>query len=238
MLKNILFVLVSFLALYSCGGSSAKSNTSSPFEKGKIFLADGDRHREKGEDRTAKKLYRKAVVEFENQVKEDSNLEGLASLLGQSQYRIRDFDNAIQWLNKASKTNKGDAKSQQYLGYCFVNKTKIKEAQAAFKSAFILDKSGKIKEETIKELTDIGELSISLGTNFASQGSPAKGVEFQKLGIRIMAMGLESSEYNLDLARQIQVYAKEIDNQILIDWIAGVIEGEENNTPNIIQINK
>ena len=234
MLKNILFVFISIFVFASCGGSGAKSEGASPFEKAKIFLADGDRHREKGEDRTAKKLYKKAVIEFENQVRKDPNVKGLASLLGESQFRIRDFDNAIQWLNKAVAEDKEDARSHQYLGYCLVNKSKIKEADASFKKAFFVDKTGKVKEEAIKELTDIGELSVSLGTNFASQGSPAQGVEFQKLGMRIMAMGLEYSKYDLDLARQIQTYAKEIDNQILIDWIANVIEGEENKTTTII----
>ena len=166
---------------------------------------------------------------------DDVNRPGLARMLGISQYRIRDFDNAIQWLTKATAADKEDAEAYLYLGYCQINKTKIAEAEKSFKTAFHLDNSETIKQEAIDELMEIGELSLSLGENFIAQGAEPRGYEFKKLGIRIMAFALEFSKYDLELAEKIQKYAIATKDQILIDWIANVILAEKEG-PQTIEI--
>jgi len=204
-------------------------------EQGKSYLADADRLAGLDDSIEAKKYYKLAVQEFENAARKDPNQEGLALNLGISQYRIRDFDNSIQWLTKATQLDKTDPVSQQYLGYSLINKTKIKEADNAFKTAFSLSKSGAVKDEVISELASIGELSFSLGNNFEKQGNPMQGVEFKKLGMRILAMALEYSKYDMKLAEVIKGYANDMNDQILKDWIGNVIESEKNKT-NVIEI--
>ena len=230
MFKNIVFTFICLAFLGACDFGNQTNLATSPLESGKIFLAEGNKLRAEGETRAAKKSYTKAIIELEKAAKVNASQKGLASLLGQSQYRIRDFDNAIQWLNKAIKQDKEDVKSVQYLGYCLVNKSKMIEAEASFKKAFSIDKSGAIKKESIAELTEIGELSLSLGANFASQGNPAQGVQFKKLGMRILAMALDYSDYDMDFAKKIQIYATDMQDQILMDWIANIIANDGQRT--------
>jgi tetratricopeptide (TPR) repeat protein len=223
MLKNIVFIMMTLAFLAACGSGSQSNSAVSAFEKGSTLVAEANKLLAEGQDRSAKKIFTAAIIELEKAAKNDANQEGLASLLGESQYRIRDFDNAIQWLNKAVGQDKEDPKNYQYLGYCQVNKSAFKEAEANFKRAFALDKSDKIKDEAVKELTDIGELSLSLGDNFTEQGNPAQGVQFKKLGMRIMALALEYTDYDMTLARKIKEYAVEMNDQILMDWIENII---------------
>ena len=231
---DYLFICIAFsvLSLIACDDNPVKS-TMTAFGKGKSYLADADRIRESKDEMQAKKFYQKAIVEFENEVRVDANKPELALMLGIAQYRVRDFDNAIQWLTKATKQDKSDPVAFQYLGYCYVNKSKIDEAMTAFRSAFSNNTSGVIKGECIEELMEIGELSMTIGNNFIQQGNSPQGYSYKKLGMRIMAMGLEFSKYDLDLAKKIQVFAVDMKDQILMDWIANVIENDGNTVQEI-----
>jgi len=221
-----IFLFLLSTLLFTCSEGAVKSSKTT-FEQGKSFLQDGDRLLENNNAIEAKKYYKLAVAEFENAVRENPEQENLAKLLGISQYRIRDFDNCIQWLNKAISKNSKDPVSYQYLGYALMNKSKIPEAENAFRKAFALDQSGAIKKESIDELMEIGQLSLNLANNFIQQGSKAQGFEFKKLGMRIMSSALQYSGYDLDLAKKIELYAVESKDQIIIDWIRNVIAAEE-----------
>ena len=224
---NYLYICLALamLSLVACDTKRSGSNMSA-FEKGKSYLADGDRLREARDEMEAKKYYRKAIVEFESEAKTNPNKPDLARMLGKAQYRARDFDNSIQWLTKATQLDNKDAVAFQYLGYSLVNKSKIEEAKKAFLSAFRNNPSGVVKAECIDELMQIGELSMTLGNNFVQQGSASQGYGYKKLGMGIMAMGLEYSKYDLDLAKKIQMFAVDMKDQILMDWIANVIEND------------
>jgi len=230
MFKHFLLVIISSAFVLACDSGSQTNSATTKLENGKILLAEANKLRSEGQDIKAKKKYSKSIMELEKAAKEDANQKGLAFSLGQSQYRIRDFDNAIQWFKKSIKQDKEDAKSYQYLAYCQVNKSQIPEAEANFKKAFYLDKSGTTKNEVIKELTDIGELSLTLGDNFTDQGNPRQGVQFKQLGMRILAMALDYSKYDMAFAKKIQVYANDMQDQILIDWISNIIDKEGDNT--------
>jgi len=226
---------LAFISLMSCDTNGPVAAKNSAVELGKSHLTDGDRFRGVNDKMKAKSFYQKAIVEFENAVREDANTPGLARMLGIAQYRVRDFDNAIQWLTQASGKDKTDEVAYQYLGYCQINKSKIAEAEKSFKQAFELNKSGVVKTEVIDELMDIGELSIDLGSNFISQGAAPQGTQYKRLGMRIMAMGLEFSEYDMTLARKVEVFAKNTNEQVLIDWIGTIIEND-GATEQVIQI--
>ncbi len=231
---DYLFICIAFamLSLIACDDKPVKS-TMTAFDKGKSYLADADRIRESKDEMQAKKFYQKAIIEFENEVRVDANKPELSRMLGIAQYRVRDFDNAIQWLTKATNQDKTDAVAFQYLGYCYVNKSKIDEAMTAFRSAFSINTTGVIKGESVEELMEIGELSMTIGNNFVQQGNAPQGYSYKKLGMRIMAMGLEFSKYDLDLAKKIQVFAVDMNDQILMDWIANVIENDGNTVQEI-----
>lgn len=224
------FALIAFMA---CDSKPVASSLSA-FDKGKSYLADGDRLREVRDEFEAKKYYKKAIVEFETEAKNNPERPELARMLGMAQYRSRDFDNSIQWLTKATQQDKTDEVAFQYLGYSLVNKSKIEEATKAFRTAFNNNPSGVVKAECIEELMRIGELSMTLGNNFVQQGNAPQGYGYKKLGMRIMAMGLEFSKYDLALAKKIQVFALDMKDEILINWIANVIENDGNNTQEIV----
>ena len=92
------------------------------FDQGKSYLADGDRLLEVRDEMEARKYYKKAIVAFETEAKANPEKKDLALMLGKAQYRLRDFDNAIQWLTKATQLDNKDEVAFQYLGYCQVNK--------------------------------------------------------------------------------------------------------------------
>ena len=48
--------------------------------------------------------------------------------------------------------------------------------------------------------------------------------------MRIMAMGLEFSNYDLDKAHKIQEFAFEMKDEILINWIGNIIEADGQTT--------
>ncbi len=225
---DFLYICFAFALFFlmSCDSKSAAVSNMSAFEMGKSHLADGDRLREIDDELESKKFYQKAIIEFEKEVRLDSSRPGLARMLGIAQYRVRDIDNAIQWLTKASAQDKTDAQAPQYLGYCLVNKSKFQEADVQFQEAFARNKSGVVKGEILEDLMEIGEFSISLGTNFISQGNAQRGKQYQGLGMRIMAMSLELSKYDMGIAKKIETFAQSIQDQTLIDWIGNIIEND------------
>lgn len=233
-LDNLLICLVfAMLSLVACETTPSVSKRSA-FDQGKSYYADGDRLRGVRDEMKAKEYYKKAIAAFETEARTDPNKPELARMLGMAQYRARDFDNAIQWLTKATQQDKTDEIAYQYLGYCLVNKSKIDEATKSFRTAFTNNPSGVVRTESIDELMQIGELSMTIGDNFVQQGNAPQGYSYKKLGMRIMAMGLEFSKYDLDLAKKIQVFALDMKDQILIDWIGNVIANDGNNTQEII----
>jgi len=234
---NIFYICfaAAFISLMACDTNGPTAAKNSALELGKSHLADGDRLRGINDKMKAKSFYQKAIVEFENAVREDAKVPGLARMLGISQYRVRDFDNAIQWLTQATNQDKSDEVAFQYLGYCQINKSQIQEAEKSFKQAFALNESGVVKTEIIDELMDIGELSIDLGSNFIQQGATPQGTQYKRLGMRIMAMGLEFSEYDMTLAKKVELFAKNTNEQVLIDWIGNIIEND-GRTEQVIKI--
>ncbi len=225
---NFICCVFVILCLLACGKKPSGSSMSA-FDKGKSYLADGDRLLEFGDEIEAKKYYEKAITQFESEARTNADKSELARMLGKAQYRMRDFDNSIQWLTKATQLDQSDAVAFQYLGYSLVNKSKIEEAITAFRSAFSNNPSGVVKTECIDELMKIGEFAMSVGETFVQQGTP-QGQEYKMLGMRIMAMGLEFSNYDLDKAHKIQEFAFEMKDEILINWIGNIIEADGQTT--------
>jgi len=230
----ITLLFFSSLLVLSCGEDAKKANKNA-FDLGKSYLNDGNRLMEANDAIEAKKYYKKAVLEFEKEIRINPDQDKLAQMLGISQYRIRDFDNAIQWFNRAITQDNKDAVNYQYLGYALMNKSKIPEAEIAFQKAFALDKTDIIKSESIDELMEIGKLSLSLGNNFVEQGNKLRGFEFKKLGMRIMSSALQYSKYDIELAKKVEMFAVDLNDPVIIDWIRNVIESETSKT-NVIEI--
>ena len=114
---NFICCVFVILCLLACGKKPSGSSMSA-FDKGKSYLADGDRLLEFGDEIEAKKYYEKAITQFESEARTNADKPELARMLGKAQYRMRDFDNSIQWLTKATQLDQSDAVAFQYLGYC------------------------------------------------------------------------------------------------------------------------
>jgi len=172
-MRSILFAAFMLFNLFSCREKQkeeSKSKDFVTFNEGVALNLQSISEQDKGNYEKASELNKKSIEKFKETLKIDSSHAGARSALAHSLYIDRQFQEAINWFEQANKANGQFAANYRELGLCKINLGRIQEGKSDIDRAFSIDTSLEIREITIRDLTDIGDLAFSYGDGFIQQG--------------------------------------------------------------------
>ena len=152
-------------------------------------------------------LNKESIDKFKETLKLDSAHPGARSFLGHSLYIDKQFQQAINWFDQANKVNGETAANYRELGLCKINLGQIQSGKSDIDMAFSMDTTKEIREITIQDLTDIGELAFLFGETYIREGDLAKGKDYKIFSIGVLTLAFEYDKSRKDIALKIAGYA-------------------------------
>jgi tetratricopeptide (TPR) repeat protein len=105
------------------------------------------------------------------------------------------------------------AANYRELGLCKINLGQISEGNRDLEKAFEIDKSLEIKEITVFDLIDIGQLAFNYGEEYESEGDKDKGLSYKKFSIGVLITAFNIDKSKKETAKIISQYAGKIDDK-------------------------
>jgi hypothetical protein len=96
------------------------------------------------------------------------------------------------------------------MGLCRINLGQIEEGKNDIDKAFSIDTRNEIKEITIQDLLDIGELAFKYGDGYIKQGEQEKGKDYKKFSIALLILAFEYDESRKNIALLISDFANKL----------------------------
>jgi tetratricopeptide (TPR) repeat protein len=143
----------------------------------------------------------------------DSTHPVVRSALAHSLYIDKQFKEAIQWFDQANKLNGGAAVNYREMGLCKINMGQIEEGKNDIDTAFSMDTTKEIRELTIQDLTEIGDLAFKHGKEYIEQSDPDKGKNYKTFAIGVMITAYKYDKSKNGIALKITNFANEIGNK-------------------------
>ena len=209
--KSIIIIsaaLITF-SLSSCG-QKKNDKTFQVFNEGVTLNLNSIAEQNKGNFEKAASLNKQSIDKFKETFRLDSTHPIVRSALGHSLYIDKQFEEAIQWFIQANKINGEAAVNYREMGLCKINIGQIQEGKADIDKAFSIDTTKEIRELTIQDLTDIGELAFQYGDGYIQQGEPEKGKNYKAFSIDVLILAFEYDKSRKDIALTIADFADKL----------------------------
>ncbi|OWP85333.1 tetratricopeptide repeat protein [Flavobacterium davisii] len=206
-LTSVLFLLI----FISCG----KNNQSESFEKfneGVELNLKSIEEQNSGNYEKAVELNRLSIEKFRETLKIDSTHSTVRSALAHSLYIDKKYKEAIYWFEESNKVNGKQAQNYRELGLCKINLGNIELGKVSIDKAFEMDKSKEIRNLTMLDLTDIGNLAFEYGEGFTKQNELEKGKNYKIFSIGVLKLAYEYDNQNKELALKISEFANKIND--------------------------
>jgi tetratricopeptide (TPR) repeat protein len=168
---------------------------------------DAIEEQNKGNFEKAAALNKQSIDKFKETFKLDSTHPVVRGALGHSFYIDKQFEEAIHWFEQANKVSGEMAANYREMGLCKINIGQIKEGKDDIDKAFSMDTTKEIRELTLQDLTDIGELAFQYGDGYIQQGEPDKGKDYKAFAIGVLMLAYEYDNSRKDLAIKIADFA-------------------------------
>jgi len=193
-------------SFFSCG-QKKNDKASQVFNEGVSLNLQSIDEQNKGNFDKAISLNKQSIDKFRETLKLDSTHPGARSALGHCFYIDKQFEVAIYWFNEANKVNGAAAANYRELGLCKINLGEIEEGKNDIDKAFSLDTTKEIRELTIQDLTDIGEVAFQYGDGYIQQGEPEKGRDYKTFSIEVLTLAFDYDKSKKALALKISDFA-------------------------------
>jgi tetratricopeptide (TPR) repeat protein len=164
----------------------------------------------KGNFEKAVSLNKQSIDKFKETLKLDSTHPVVRSALGHSLYMDKQFKDAIHWFEQANKVNGDAAVNFREMGLCKINLGQIRDGKSDIDKAFSMDTTKEIRELTIQDLTDIGELAFEYGDGYIQQGEADKGKDYKTFSIGVLILAFDYDKSRKDIALTISELADKI----------------------------
>jgi tetratricopeptide (TPR) repeat protein len=213
-MKIITLIIMAGMAfsLFSCG-QKKNDKAFQVFNEGVTLNLQSIDEQNKGNIDKAVSLNKQSIDKFRETLKIDSTHAIVRSSLGHSLYIDRQFKEAIYWFDQANKVNGEAAVNYRELGLCKINLGEIQEGKNDIDKAFTLDTTKEIRELTIQDLTDIGELAFQYGDGYIQQGEPEKGKDYKTFSIGVLILAFDYDKSRKDIALKIAEFAEKLDDK-------------------------
>lgn len=212
--KSLTIITATFIAfsLFSCG-QKKQDKTFQVFNEGVSLNLKAIDEQNKGNFEQAASLNKQSIDKFKETFKLDSTHPGVRSALGHSLYIDKQFKDAIQWFDQANKVNGEMAANYREMGLCKINLGQITDGKSDIDKAFSMDTTKEIREITIQDLTDIGELAFQYGDGFTQQGEPDKGKDYKTFSIGVLILAFDYDKSRKDIALKVSDFADKLDDK-------------------------
>jgi tetratricopeptide (TPR) repeat protein len=209
--KSLIIILATLMAfsLFSYG-QKKKDKTFEVFNEGVSLSLKSIQEQDKGNFEKAATLNKQSIDKFKETLKLDSTHPVVRSALGHSLYIDKQFKEAIQWFDQANKVNGDAAVNFREMGLCKINLGQIQDGKSDIDRAFFMDTTKEIRELTIQDLTDIGELAFQYGDGYIQQGEPDKGKDYKTFSIGVLILAFEYDKSRKDIAITISDFADKL----------------------------
>lgn len=204
-LIGILAIIMSF-AFFSCGQTKSQK-AFKVFNEGVSLNLKSINEQDVSNFDNAASLNKQSIEKFRETLKIDSTHPAARSALGHSLYIDKQFKEAIHWFDQSNKIDGEAAVNYRELGLCKINLGQIPEGKGDIDKAFSMDTTKMIKELTIQDLNDIGELAFQYGDGYIQQGEPEKGKEYKTFSIGVLMLAFYYDQSKKDIALKISDFA-------------------------------
>lgn len=196
-------------SLFSCG-QKKQDKTFQIFNEGVSLNLKSIDEQNRGNFEKAALLNKQSIDKFKETLKLDSTHAVVRSALGHSLYIDKQFKDAIHWFDQANKVNGEMAANYREMGLCKINLGQIQDGKNDIDKAFSMDTTKEIREITIRDLTDIGELAFQYGDGYIQQGEPEKGKDYKTFSIGVLMLAFEYDKSKKDVALKVSNFADKI----------------------------
>ena len=206
--KSVIIISATIMtfSLFACGQKKS-DKTFQVFNEGvRLNLSTID-EQNKGNFEKAASLNKQSIQKFKETLKLDSAHPVVRSALGHGLYVDKQFKEAIYWFDQANRVSGEAAANYRELGLCKINLGQINEGKTDIDKAFSMDTTKEIREITIQDLTDIGELAFQYGDGYIQQGEPDKGKAYKGFAVSVLILAYDYDKAKKAIASTIADFA-------------------------------
>jgi len=185
------------------------------FNEGVTLSLKSTKEQNKGNFEQASLLNKQSVDKFKETLKLDSTHSVARSALGHSLYIDKQFKDAIYWFDQANNVNGEMAANYREMGLCKINIGQIKDGKSDIDKAFFMDTTKEIRQITIQDLTDIGELAFKYGDAYIQKDEQEKGKYYKTFSIGVLMLAFEYDKSKKNIALKISDFADRIDDKVI-----------------------
>lgn len=209
--KSLIIITATFTAfsLFSCG-QKKQDKTFKVFNEGVLLNLKSVDEQNKGNFEQAALLNKQSIDKFKETFKLDSTHPGVRSALGHSLYVDKQFKEAIHWFDQSNKVNGEMAPNYRELGLCKINLGLITDGKSDIDKAFSIDTTKEIREITIQDLVDVGELAFQYGDGYIQQGEPDKGKDYKTFSVGVLILAFDYDKSMKDIALKVSDFADKL----------------------------
>lgn len=206
--KSIIIISATIItfSLFACG-QKKDDKTFQVFNEGVTLNLNGITEQEKGNFEKAAILNKQSIEKFKETLKLDSTHPVVRSALAHGLYIDKQFKEAIYWFDQANKLNSEAAANYRELGLCKINLGQVKEGKADIDKAFSMDTTKEIRELTVQDLTDIGELAFQYGDGYIQQGEPDIRKAYKEFAVGVLMLAYDYDKSKKAIASTIADFA-------------------------------
>jgi len=197
-----------FFTLLSCGQQMDKA--SRIFNEGVALNLKSIEEQNKGNFEQATSLNKKSIAKFRELFKLDSTHPAVRSALGHCLYIDKQYKEAITWFERANNVNGEAAINYREMGLCKINLGQIQGGKANIDKAFSMDTTQIIRQLTVQDLTDIGDLAFQYGDGYIQQGEPDKGKTYKIFSVGVLILAFNYDKSRKDIALKVSEFAGKI----------------------------
>ena len=206
--KSIIIISATIMtfSLFACG-QKKDDKTFQVFNEGVTLNLNSIAEQDKGNFEKAVSLNKQSIEKFKETLRLDSTHPVVRSALAHGLYIDKQFKEAIYWFSQANKVNSEAAANYREMGLCKINLGQIKEGKADIDKAFSMDATKEIREITIQDLVDVGQLAFEYGEGYIGQGEPEKGKAYKEFAVGVLMLAYDYDKSKKAIASTVADFA-------------------------------
>ncbi len=206
-MKSPFYSSVLLVIILTACSESKKDKAFRIFNEGVGFSVGSSQAQAIGKMEEAEALNKQSLMKFKETLAIDSSHPVARASLAHALYLDRQFSEAVRWFNKANRIDGESPANYREMGLSKINLGQVSDGKLDLDKAFSMDTSREIRDITVQDLTDIGELAFEYGNGYGKQGELAKGKEYKEFSVQVLVLAFHYDSSNRAIASKIAQFA-------------------------------